>query len=657
MCTSPEIVSSSPDIVCKMTIVSLHDEPVYSALSYMWGDAKERTYIIVDGRRTSVTKNLAHALGSVNFQWKKGPLANEPDERKMLWADAICINQADTLEKNHQVSMMGDVYHSAERVFSWLGLQNVLRIHASFDTNELIWREIKDLPQGSKNSVEWMKSLPVADPDMTDEEMVESRVLLRKNLLFYNIPYWTRVWILQELVLARDVIFLCETRALPLHVVEEVQQWTTLVQKSHTIDGKPDGINATDWIFVMTAKEPELLRIYRGRRFSPRCRTGGKKPPTFPSSSAIMSFAHCFQATNPKDYVYGFAGISGLDAHADYAAQKTVADVYRDYIVQWLDMRPGPFWDCEDVDGIKYLEDSLWFLRHAGIGYNWNSIEGLPSWAPNFVGAHEDKSYHDDAPGGFYGKSGRGVFASCKEPVVVRGSILYCPGIKVDRMVSKGPLVTGDGEEEGYMEMLVWISQYITAPVVHPHTNRYKLLDVLQALLRTVWHNNQPSPEKFLPLTMLLYVSYLIESKEDLTEKDAHSFGIGGAAKTTFKSYCEQIELKRICKSALDIDPSSMDSPMVFFTDMHRNFLFQLQPIHGFRLGLTSDGYIGVFPPRMQEDDIVCVLKHSSVPVLLRQVADHYEHVGTCFVPGLMNGEAARNLFQGRTSIETLEIR
>ena len=142
--------------------------------------------------------------------------------------------------------MMGDVYHRAERVFSWLGLQDVFRIHASFDTNELIWREIKDLPEGSKDSVEWMKTLPAAEPAMTDEEMVESRVLLRKDLMFYNIPYWTRVWILQELVLAREIIFLCETRSLPLQVVEEVQQWTSLVQKSHNLDRKPDGINATD---------------------------------------------------------------------------------------------------------------------------------------------------------------------------------------------------------------------------------------------------------------------------------------------------------------------------------------------------------------------------------------------------------------------------
>jgi len=292
------------------------------------------------------------------------------------------------------------------------------------------------------------------------------------------------------------------------------------------------------------------------------------------------------------------------------------------------------------------------------LGYNWNSVQGLPSWAPNFVGAHEDKSYDDDAPGSFYGKSGRGVFASCKEPVLIRKSILSCPGMKVDHITAKGPLVTGMDEDTGYTEMLIWIGDYISKPVIDPQTGRYKLLDVLQTLLRTVWPDNAPGLQNLLPLTMLLYLFNLVRPKEDLTEKDTHDFDIiGEAHNSTFGHYCDQIGLDRIYKGALDIDPSSMDTPMVFFKDMQRNLRFQLKAIHGFRIGLTHDGYTGVFPPCMEKDDIVCVLKHSSVPVLLRKVDNHYEHVGTCFVPGLMNGEAARYLFQGRTSIETLEIR
>jgi hypothetical protein len=44
------------------------------------------------------------------------------DRKRLIWADAVCINQADDEEKSWQVRMMGDVYRNADRVLIWLGL-------------------------------------------------------------------------------------------------------------------------------------------------------------------------------------------------------------------------------------------------------------------------------------------------------------------------------------------------------------------------------------------------------------------------------------------------------------------------------------------------------------------------------------------------------
>ncbi len=38
-----------------------------------------------------------------------------------LWADAICINQKDELEKSHQIVLMEDIYAQAESVYIDLG--------------------------------------------------------------------------------------------------------------------------------------------------------------------------------------------------------------------------------------------------------------------------------------------------------------------------------------------------------------------------------------------------------------------------------------------------------------------------------------------------------------------------------------------------------
>jgi hypothetical protein len=105
---------------------------------------------------------------------------------------------------------------------------------------------------------------------------------------------------------------------------------------------------------------------------------------------------------------------------------------------------------------------------------------------------------------------------------------------------SKGSLATGEAENAGYTVMIVWISDYILKPIVNPRTSRYKLLDVLQALLRTVWPDNALRLQTLLPLTMLLYPFRLIRSRKELTEKDTHNFDlIEEVHYSTFRRYCE----------------------------------------------------------------------------------------------------------------------
>lgn len=90
----------------------LDDSPLYAALSYEWNN--ERPWRLIDCNGSSsilVTSNCHNALR--RLRRKKNV--------QILWVDAICINQADTQERNSQVSMMIDIYRSANRTFVWLG--------------------------------------------------------------------------------------------------------------------------------------------------------------------------------------------------------------------------------------------------------------------------------------------------------------------------------------------------------------------------------------------------------------------------------------------------------------------------------------------------------------------------------------------------------
>lgn len=41
-------------------------------------------------------------------------------ESKVLWAEAICINQTDLEQRSHPVGMMKEIYNSCEEVLIWL---------------------------------------------------------------------------------------------------------------------------------------------------------------------------------------------------------------------------------------------------------------------------------------------------------------------------------------------------------------------------------------------------------------------------------------------------------------------------------------------------------------------------------------------------------
>jgi hypothetical protein len=83
----------------------------YEALSYVWGLEKCRESIWIDDNELSVGANLYKALSHLRDCFVE----------RILWVDAICINQDDDKEKGHQVGSMAKIYAKASRVIVWLG--------------------------------------------------------------------------------------------------------------------------------------------------------------------------------------------------------------------------------------------------------------------------------------------------------------------------------------------------------------------------------------------------------------------------------------------------------------------------------------------------------------------------------------------------------
>jgi hypothetical protein len=126
-------ITGSP-LRCSITEAQKSDEPLYEALSYAWGEPIFSHTIeeVPSGTHLSITVNLYDALQGIRDQ----------QTSRVLWVDAICINQLDLEEKGHQVAQMGRIYEDAERVVVWLGfhkgaagrvtvaLEDVVRAHS-----------------------------------------------------------------------------------------------------------------------------------------------------------------------------------------------------------------------------------------------------------------------------------------------------------------------------------------------------------------------------------------------------------------------------------------------------------------------------------------------------------------------------------------------
>ncbi|PMD46760.1 HET-domain-containing protein, partial [Hyaloscypha variabilis F] len=174
-------------IVCQMLTVDLNTKPRYEALSYVWGvvDDSNKCGILVNGAPFPVGENLWLALYHLRDKTGVQP----------LWIDAICINQKDELEKATQIREMKNIYSKASTVLAWLGTSNEY-LDEAFDTMEALYCIIpRSILYGP----------PIVFP-LTEDA---ARDLIAMCRIFSVCPYWSRVWIIQEVLLAKDLVICC----------------------------------------------------------------------------------------------------------------------------------------------------------------------------------------------------------------------------------------------------------------------------------------------------------------------------------------------------------------------------------------------------------------------------------------------------------------
>jgi hypothetical protein len=198
------LLSEDTNVVhCTLEHVSLINLPEYVALSYCWGDPAVTKYIKINGIAVQVTSNLEYALRHLRT---KG--------YGRLWVDTVCINQQDNTERSQQLLWMGSIYRRAKEVVAWTG-------------------EDLDLAIDFINRLNGLKESKSALTTVVADHIGEGEAAA--FLEFVARPYWRRVWIIQELALARHVT---------IHCGRLETSWSALTSSIHKLDncGENSGI-------------------------------------------------------------------------------------------------------------------------------------------------------------------------------------------------------------------------------------------------------------------------------------------------------------------------------------------------------------------------------------------------------------------------------
>ncbi|KAL7930163.1 heterokaryon incompatibility domain-containing protein [Trichoderma chlorosporum] len=197
---------ASQDWKYDLVVVSLDDLSyvAYKALSYTWGQAisaDDLQTIRVNNQEFFVRQNLFDFLASAALRKECG----------LFFVDALCINQLDYDERQAQVQAMAKIYSCAKSVISWLGILP----HEHYEG-------CQTLSQASE----------VSCRNWSDREWKALKYLSYTQ-------YWTRVWVVQEILLSSSLMIWCGPFTFSPTLLGRSPQIREAVQPKFSADGRP----------------------------------------------------------------------------------------------------------------------------------------------------------------------------------------------------------------------------------------------------------------------------------------------------------------------------------------------------------------------------------------------------------------------------------
>lgn len=615
------------DVHCRLESANLH-QAEYEALSYTWGHDTRLSPIACNGTRINITRNLKEALHDLRYT----------DRPRVLWVDAICINQSNISEKESQVKIIGDIYHHAKGTIIHLGMF-FPGINFVFGALRAFHREYQTLMKGGMDLTNVFRSIY---PEIAIEGYAK-KIPLYIALLAVGIlspmPYFTRMWIVQVSTNAAVVLL----PKLSLNMSQEValSQNLRIVYGCQEIewDVYKEGMVMRSLIILPhcnnllhTIHDSTALRLMALRQQARKC-------PSRPELHllSLLNYTRTFNSTIALDKVYGVFGLTAAD-------------------VKLVNLRPDYRRTAEEVYisvalGLLATSDNLDILSVPHPDKHGLKDSQLPSWVPDWSHTAyyprtlvfqkiNDQTQYTRQP--FSASkcsvySHRPIDKSSPRCIVVRGCFHDCISFLTSAILSScNPADVGAVSLASYVcgsrisrpIGIQWIIRYSYDNCMKRVKEAYEKLE-----LYTFFKFYSGGAAKSYPPTgepiMLAYLRTLCCGYLPYEEK---------GAKSAFKAWLKSTEGVRH-DMRNDLMEIGIPLPELGSSKVNINSLMGM--VLGRRVLRTRNGYIGLAPPGAQKGDQVVLLEGGRVPYLLRKVDDEsYKLVGECYVHGIMYGEA-----------------
>jgi hypothetical protein len=570
----------------------------FAALSYEWAAPEPKRTILVDDEPYDVNPNLFEAL----LQIRRAARASNQQSLR-LWVDAICIDQTSIEERNAQVPRMRYIYSSASTVYCHLTPYSLSHLYvpeagtgqerdyeADMKLASLVIPEIANLSEDTRSNVIG------ALEDSIDVSQAKVWYVL---LLFLENSYWTRLWIIQEIVLASKQIMILAAGS--QFDFDEIDQVADMVREGlHTILG-----------FLLRTferneyKPPAGLPNFKNiatqrlnRKLLSKDVTGYSNVDLDLASLLPVRSSRC---TDPRDRIYGMLG---LMSHAQAATvvidyEKPVEEVYVDFMASLIGNT-----------------GSLFALSFFPFTSARNQV--LPSWVPDL---------RDDSP--FRGLTEFNVSSSLSElprPKIVSGSHLVVSGLLLDRVDGLAATLLING-----LEHLQASREIAKVTMSDQFTHAYKDLEGLRiafwSTLQCVLDQNmdEPMPLTREEFTAMCETSGLARSIQKILQVNDGFLSSGYSLDSLFAAQSDEPVQE------LDAgDVSDLNEIFGRITELYLNR----------RMACTKGGRLGLVPADARKGDAIYALSGLDTLAVLRKHIDGWTFIGACYVYGWMDGES-----------------